>query len=252
MPAFSLIIKGSAKEAIVAAERRRITVLRIHHEFPDKTVLIAEASGNKKIDDIYRWFNDGPVDAPYPVETLLSFSELTEDVPDSGLAPARGTKILDGLSEIGDSWTVSTLKPGLHGQPSFRHQPDEATAVAYARNRALHGERVPGKYEPNLTGRVYFVLNGDNIHYRVFRGLRGEERRSGSHAPEPRREFIIVQRGEVLPNGKYSWKWDHGLSIEIEDPELVKERARKMQPATKSTRYAPGWAFKPPPKVRSR
>lgn len=247
MPAFSLVIKGSAKEAIVAAEQRRITVLNIHHEFPDQTVLIAEASGKKKIDDIYRWFGDAPRNPPFPTGTLLHFSEQPEIASD--LAP-RGTKILEGLD---DSWTVSTLKPGLHGQPSFRHQPDEASAVAYARNRALHGERVPGKHEPNLTGLVYFVLNGDNIVYRVFRGLRGEERRSGSHAPEPRREFIIVQRAaEVLPNGKYRWSWDHGLSIEVEDPEQVKERARGHRQALKSTRYAPGWAFKPPPKVRSR
>ena len=232
MPAFSLVIKGSAKEAIVAAEQRRITVLNIHHEFPDQTVLIAEASGKKKIDDIYRWFGDAPRNPPFPTGTLLHFSEQPEIASD--LAP-RGTKILEGLD---DSWTVSTLKPGLHGQPSFRHVPDEASAINYARERAYRGPL------SRQGGRVYFVLNGDSIVYRIFRGLRGEERRSGSHAPEPRREFIIVQRAaEVLPNGKYRWSWDHGLSIEVEDPEQVKERARGHRQALKSTRYAPGWAY---------
>lgn len=238
MPAYSLIVKGSAKEAIVAAEKRRVRVLRIHYEWPDKTALVAEAFGHQKIDDIYRWFNEGPVDAPYPTGTLLTFSAIEDE------EPSRGTKILDGL---GDSWTVSTLKPGLHGRPSFRHQPDEVSAIAYAKNRALHGPlRSAG-------GRVYFVLNGENIVYRVLRGMRGQERRAGSHAPEPRREFIIVQdAAELLPNGAVRWTWNHTLSEEIIDPELAKERARVVQPAAKRTLYSPGWAWQPPPKPRSR
>ena len=112
-------------------------------------------------------------------------------------------------------FSVSTLVPGLHGQPIYRYFEDVSSALLYAKSRAFKGPlvAVAGKREG---GKAYFVLSVDgSTVYRVFRGLRGEERRRGGGV-EARREFIVVQSAQgLLPNNKTRWVWEHSLSIEI-------------------------------------
>lgn len=130
-------------------------------------------------------------------------------------------------------WAVSTLTPVLHGEPFYKYFEHERDAIEYARRRVKSGPLI------REGGKAYFVLGAQGVVYRVLRGMRGEERRSGAEAPESRREFLIVQRaqGTIPGSGKTRWVWDHGLSIEIPDIEADRERVRLSKGHKKLTRW---------------
>jgi len=122
-------------------------------------------------------------------------------------------------------FSVSTLVPGLHGVPIYRHFETETEALTYARSRARSGPR----YKKSVSARVYFVMSDvDGVAYRVFRALQQLEVPHGTQQGA-RREYVVVQRntGVIPGTDRTRWVFDKGLSVEIIDLEAERDAKRR-------------------------
>lgn len=125
------------------------------------------------------------------------------------------------------TWSVSTLIPGLHGQPKYKYFDNEHDALQHARDQARRGPR----YRKGGKGRVYYVMDirGGHAQFRVFRGLQQLEVRSGtSHGA--RREYVVVQVNGGVVRGttdRTRWLFDKARSVEIIDIEAESDAKRR-------------------------
>jgi hypothetical protein len=130
-------------------------------------------------------------------------------------------------------WGVSTLTP-----MSFTREPmvtlfgSERDAIDYARLRAhATGESRKAR------GRIMYVLHYPEVpegqesvgelRYRALRGQRGARQRPGSRESVRQEQILVFERGDLLPDGRsYRWVLKKGLTLDVEDIEEEREKAR--------------------------
>jgi hypothetical protein len=77
--ALSLIVKGDKFQAARAAADRGIYFCFVREVRHEGTVETVGLSGSEQRDKIVRWFGEGTMQAPFPVGTLLLFTELDDE-----------------------------------------------------------------------------------------------------------------------------------------------------------------------------
>jgi hypothetical protein len=70
-----LIIKGVRREALAAAKQHGITLFHTRLGRHGEPVEIHAMCGDEYLPQVMQWFNEPPHDAPFPVGTLLHWSE---------------------------------------------------------------------------------------------------------------------------------------------------------------------------------
>jgi hypothetical protein len=74
----SLIVKGDKFQAARAAADRGIGFAFVREVRHEGTVETVGLSGSEQRDKIVRWFGEGTMQAPFPIGTLLLYTELAE------------------------------------------------------------------------------------------------------------------------------------------------------------------------------
>lgn len=126
-----------------------------------------------------------------------------------------------GTTRGSGSWGVSTLTINpVTGQPYISFFPTESQAIAYARRRALQTGSPTRE-----GGRVMYVVHGDDVRYRVLRGMRGGRQRPGGGVSERQEQILVFEAAGLLPNNSIRWVLQPHLTVDITDREL--EMARR-------------------------
>lgn len=135
-------------------------------------------------------------------------------------------------------WGVSTLRMNpVTKSPMTTRFSREADALDYARLRAA----VTGSPHRAKDGRVLYVLllqtSGEwDIQYRVLRGERGLRTRAGFPDDRKRQEQILVFRNDgPLPNGRTHWVLDRSQTIDVDDPDVERDKARALRGTKRMT-----------------
>ena len=141
-----------------------------------------------------------------------------------------------GVTKGSGSWGVSTLVENpVTGGPYVMRFGREAEAVDYARDRALKTgiPLRPNEQSGTEKGRVMYVLHfsvdapDGALVYRVLRGHRGVRQEKGASVPGTTQEQVLVFRnGGDLPGDKIRWVLDKGLTLDVEDTEVAREKAK--------------------------
>lgn len=117
-------------------------------------------------------------------------------------------------------WSVSTLTPGLHGRPIYKHFSTPAKALEYARSRVKAGPRL------KEGGKAYFILNaaGDQV-YRVVRVRRQVKTPGGTFKSRPVQDVLFVQKRNPKARTDNE-KWIHDESLTVILPGAEQEDIR--------------------------